>query len=326
MNDDNEYDSFLNDLAASLRATAASAPRSPDPFGGVRTAIGRARRRRTAGGAAVAVLAVSGAAIGLAGQFGPARPVSIGAGQTPTGRQHSTSPAPSTPSIPSSQSGSTSVPLPPAWPNEYPNNSRTLGTAMPVVNAMITASGKKVSADNRAALTSIVEAFAACGYPLNDYQFKLLWAGNLQHSGHPGAVLVDVTRDGTTYRTGAFGSYKGVYVDLPVRVQGNEIGRVEGVDDWEFDLAAQTSYEAVIAAPGSQVVVTTTAGRLPAATVGASGVVEIAVPHLTYQVPGITVTRPDGSTGAVPAPHDDAAGRLDAWKLLPADTACKSGL
>jgi hypothetical protein len=27
-----------------------------------------------------------------------------------------------------------------------------------------------------------------------------------------------------------------------------------------------------------------------------------------------------------PTSHDDAAGRLDAWKLLPADTACKSGL
>jgi hypothetical protein len=319
------HDGFLEDLTASLKARAASAPRSADPFGGMREAVGRSRRRRAAGGAAVAVLAASWVGISLAQRYGPDDP---SAGGPPKSQQQPT--AAGSPDAPDSEPSSgysappTSQPsmLPPAWPFDYPISSSFAASA-PTADAMIHAFGKPVSADDRRALLNLVDSFKVCGYPLGSYRFTLLWAGDVPHNGGRGGVLVDVARGGVTFRMGAFNSNKGVYVEPPVRVPAAGVGHPEG-DTYAFDEAKQIGYEVVFAAPGSTVTVLKTGASVDI-PVGAAGMAE--VPSTPGKDLTISVHRPDGTGVSLPVPDPDSrAQRLDAWTLLPAGTSCKSGL
>ena len=69
MIDDHEND-FTDELATSLRDTAALTPCTADPYGPLGPAIARDRKRRTTIGASLAVVAVVGGAVGIGSAVG----------------------------------------------------------------------------------------------------------------------------------------------------------------------------------------------------------------------------------------------------------------
>lgn len=349
-----EQDDLIDEVSAGLRARAAMTPRSADPFGPVGAAVAADRRRRTIYGASLAAVAVMGVSLtvgrlglGLGEGAGNAR---VAQGQQamlePGALQGSTTGGPASPPTPatsrrtSSQTSPTtaassgnvsdrSMPKVPGWPLNYPASS-TFTASEPTVNAMITAYGQPVDDGARHVLLNLVDSFHVCGYNLSSYTFKLRWAGDLAHSGGHGAVVVDITRGGATFRMMGYDTYKGVQLDPPFQLTGDEAARFE-VADGEFDEPAQTAYEIVTAAPGSKVGVSVqpSSASPPTVTVGPSGVVEVQTYVLTpggmYQpalVTAIMVTRPDGSTASVPRPSFSEAAEKAARQLLPSSSIC----
>lgn len=367
MTDDHES-VFTDELAASLRATAASAPRTTDPYGPLGPAIARDRRRRTTLGASLAVVAVLGAAAGISselGRGGPAsdRTVGAAAGTSTSPATNVAAPAvpstpatPNTPATPTAPTAPTTKASPPGslsttsrvtmlgWPTDYSlfsGYATSKAQAGPTVNAMIHAYGKQVDESTRNVLLNLVGSFNLCGYPLSSYTFTLLWAGDLAHAGGGGgAVVVDVSHGGATYRMVGSDSYKGVWLQLPTAIDAGEASHVEAAPLPELDQPAQTFYATVVAAPGSKVTISGTkrdafdAPPTPfhtnTATVGASGVVEVKLtsPDINHYVPyptitAVTIVRPDGTTAMAPlvggtSPAQEQAAR----ELLPANTTC----
>jgi hypothetical protein len=353
-----EHDSALTDeLATSLHATAALTPRTADPYGPLGTAIARDRRRRTTIGASLAVVAVVGAAVGISGEVnhrGPASDPTPGAaaavvaGTTNSPVAPPTSPvthgaAPKTQLPPPILSMSTSQAMMLGWPTDYslfPGYATSKSEAVPTVDAVIHAYGKQVDEGTRNVLVNLVGSFKLCGFQLNSYDFTLRWAGGLAHSGGQGAVVVDVSHGGATYRMVGFDSYKGVWLQLPGTVDASEAAHVEAAPLPELDQPAQTIYEPVVAAPGSKVTISGTETNGPGTgstpfhtdtvTVGSSGVVEVKltghdgeglVPFPT--VTAVTIVRPDGTTASAPLlGATTAAHEQTARELLPANTTC----
>lgn len=358
MNDEHE-DVFTDELATSLRATAASAPRSADPYGPLGKAIASDRRRRRAGiGASLAVVAVVGGAIGIGSEVGRGSSASA---QSPAAGTYTATPAapatspPSSPAkaaVPPASSTSTPPPAPTTtdqemmfgWPADYSLFSGYLSSkaaAGPTVDAMIHAYGRPVSGGTRNVLVNLVGSFKLCGYSLDSYTFSLRWAGNLAHSGGSGTAIVDVSHQGATFRMVGTDSYKGVWLQLPAAVDATEAPSTEAVAQPELDQPAQVFYATVWAAPGSKVTVTattpatfgstqTTAKTYSPVTVGASGVTEVELTtrgangYLPYPtITGVTVVRPDGTTATAPLlGNTTPADESAARSLLPANTTC----
>lgn len=325
MNDDHE-DVFTDELATSLRATAASTPRSADPYGPLDKAIARDRKRRRTGlGASLAVVAVLGCGIGISSQVGhggsaPAQSPAAAAGPYTTPTAPATSATSSPAKTATTPTSSMSAPPPVAlttaqammfgWPSDYslfPGYSSSKAAAGPTVDAMIHAYGKPVGEGTRNVLTELVGSFKLCGYSLNSYTFSLRWAGDLAHSGGTGATVVDVSHQGATFRMVGYDTYKGIWLQLPTALDASEAPHAEAVGQPELDQPAQVFYATVWAAPGSKVTVTattndsiinpgqgkTTSQTYSPVTVGASGVAEVKLttrdPHNGY-LPYPTIT------------------------------------
>jgi hypothetical protein len=360
MTDEHES-AFTDELATSLRATAALTPRTADPYGPLAPAIARDRRRRTGIGASLAVVAVLGAAVGIGSAVGRGGPASAQPLEAAAGT--STTAPPTTPTTPATSPASPATPptsksLPPTlskptaqetmlgWPTDFslfPGYTTAKAQAEPTVNAMIHAYGKQVGQGTHNVLDELVGSFKLCGYPLTSYTFTLRWAGQLPHSGGDGAAVVDITHNGATYRMAGFDSYKGVWLQLPTAVTADQAARVEAVPLPELDQPAQAFYAAVVAAPGSKVTISGEARRIvmpdstpsttpftDTATVGPSGVVEVKLTgradngELPYPtITTVSILRPDGSTGTVPLVGGTSTEQeQSARQLLPADTTC----
>jgi hypothetical protein len=359
---DEHEGALTEELAGSLRAAAALTPRSADPYGPLGPAIARSRRRRTAVGASLAVVAVVGAAVGIGSAMGrgdrAAAGVSAAAGgKTPkpfapparTATSPATSPvthpaAPGTYSAPSRPTWTTGPQMMAGWPADYslfPGFQASTAAAKPTVDAMIHAYGKPVGDGTRTVLDNLVGSFKLCGYSLSSYTFKLEWAGDLAHSGGNGAAVVDVSHGGAVYRMVGWDSYKGIWLQLPAVVDANEAAHAEAVGQAELDQPAQVVYAVVVAAPGSKVTVkgtlstraldgTQTPFQADPVTVGASGVAEVKLAggesdsFLAYPtITSTTIVRPDGTTASVPVLGGSSAAQEQAAReLLPANTTC----
>jgi hypothetical protein len=213
------------------------------------------------------------------------------------------------------------------WPVYYPASS-TFAASQSTVNAMTQAFGKQVDDGTRKVVLAMVDSFHVCGYSLDSYTFKLRWVGDLAHSGGHGAAVVDITHGGDTYRMVGYDTYKGVQLGLPFQLTGDTVTRVEAAT-WELDQQAQIYYELVVAAPGSKVAVSAGSAAPTTVTVGPSGVAEVEFAdskvNNSFPLPATTdmVTRPDGSTAAVPQVIYTKEVAKAARQLLPADTSCQ---
>ena len=308
MSDELDND-FTDELATSLRAAAAETPQTTDPYGPVGVAVSRDRRRRTAIGASLAVVAVLGAAIGIGDEVGRGSSASVqssgvapGSARTPTATPPPAAPTPSaTPSTSTAKAGdpptpqgspswsrpSTSQMMMLGWPSDFslfPGYKTATTEAVPTVNAIVHTYGKPVGQGTRNVLDNLVGSFKLCGYSLSSYTFTLRWAGDLAHSGGNGAALVDVSHGGATYRMFGLDTYKGVWLMLPTTIDTTTAAHTDAAPLAELDQPAQEFYEPVVAAPGSKVTVsgTKTDGFGPptpfqsdTVTVGASGVAEV---------------------------------------------------
>lgn len=354
MTDEHES-AFTDELATSLHAAAALTPRSADPYGPLGPAITRDRRKRTTIGASLTVVAVLGAAVGIGsalGHGGPGsnQPLAAAAGtsttappSTPT-TNPATHPAPPTArTSPPPSLKTTGQAMMLGWPTDFslfPGYKTAKSQAEPTVNAMIHAYGKQVDESTRNVLDELVGSFGLCGYPLSSYTFTLRWAGNPVHSGGDGAVVVDISRGGATYRMFGTDSYKGVWLQLPTAITADQAAHVEAVPLPELDSAAQVFYGVVVAAPGSKVTIsgteshmlnqTSTSFQTDPVTVGPSGVAEVKLTsrgdHGEMPYPTIAtvrVVRPDGTIEPAPlVGGTTAAQEQSARQLLPANTTC----
>lgn len=339
MSDELDND-FADELATSLRAAAAETPQTADPYGPVGIAVSRDRKRRTAIGASLAVVAVLGAAIGIGDEVGRGSSASVqssgvapGSDRTPTAKPTPAAPTPSaTPSTSTAKAGDPPTPQtssPPSmpsaspmmlgWPTDFslfPGYRGATTEAVPTVNAIVDAYGKPVDQGTRNVLDNLVGTFKLCGYSLSSYTFTLRWAGDLAHSGGNGAALLDVSHGGATYRMFGFDTFKGVWLMLPATVEATTAAHTDAAPLAELDQPAQVFYEPVVAAPGSKVTVSGTKSdginpptpfQADTVTVGASGVAEVNLktpgPGGDVMYPTITevrIVRPDGTTATAP--------------------------
>lgn len=326
-----------------LRQHVDALPTTGDPFAGLEESLARDRRHRQVMAAGAMTAAVGLAAGALAGSGAlsakPHRPTASGSG--PIGSASPTTTP--TPTLPGEPVPTPTGPFPwptwtdsdyagwmPGWPLLFPHTG-SAAAADAATEQLVAAYGKPVDAPSRAVVKEVMMAFTSCGYPLGQYTFKLMWVGDMLHSGDKGGAVLTVTLHSISYRMVAYNTYKGFLIEPAVQIDANEAAKTDSLGRVEANSGDPSFYSPVWAEPGSRVRETYD-GRPFTATVGPTGVAELKLAGQSVIYPGkkvpawpaqAVITHPDGSTSTVKVGSDGTDNTPDTSRvLLPPTSTC----